>query len=95
MSRGNAPPEGGYSVATAQESGARRYRQLKFEDGGKYKGFCHDNGIPEGVGESTSPSGDCYRGNFRRGEPHGRGTHTSTSGEVYNGEFGQVRRTAD
>ena len=40
----------GYQEATAAEV-ERRYRQLKFEDGGKFKGFCLDTGVPEGVGE--------------------------------------------
>ena len=45
------------------------------------------NGVPNGVGNLTSPNGSKYIGKFKDGEFHGQGTFTFPDGRKFSGEF--------
>ena len=58
----------------------------RYGDGCIYQGNWED-GLEEGVGQMTFPTGDMYKGNFRRGLKQGRGLYLFKNGDEFRGSF--------
>ena len=58
---------------------------------GKYVGEI-ENGIPDGQGTKTLPSGGKYLGEWKNGKYDGQGTYTYTDGRKYEGEWKDNKR---
>ncbi len=74
-------------VAKTQPQAAKREPcEIKAEDGGVYKGECL-NGVRDGHGVYTWPSGNKYDGQWKNGKQDGLGKLVYNNGAVYTGEF--------
>lgn len=68
------------------QAGQTQQCEVTAEDGGVYKGECV-NGVFEGHGVFTWPSGNKYDGTWKNGKQHGVGKLMYNNGAVYTGEF--------
>ena len=61
------------------------------DNGWVYDGTFKD-GLFEGKGTYTYPTGDIYTGDFKNGLPDGKGIYTFATGDRYEGDFKEGKR---
>ncbi|VUD68940.1 hypothetical protein TDB9533_04300 [Thalassocella blandensis] len=74
--------------AQQAQAGGKQTCDVTAEDGGHYTGECV-NGVFEGHGVFTWPSGNKYDGMWKNGKQHGVGKLMYNNGAVYTGEFAE------
>ena len=66
---------------------ATGFRSIAFPDGRLYHGECSSDGVLNGRGKLTWPSGDVYEGNWIDDKMNGRGKLVYSNGDTYDGDF--------